>query len=675
MADGTDLPSWLTFDPATMTFSGTPTNADVGMLSLKVTVTDTAGASVASNFNVTVADVNDPPVVANPISDQTATQDAVFSFTIPDNTFADPDVGDVLDYSATLADGTDLPSWLTFDPWTMTFSGTPANDNVGVLALKVTATDTAGASVSDNFNVTVINVNDAPVVANPLADQSTMEDAAFSFTVPANTFADVDKGDSLTYSATLADGTDLPSWLTFNPATMTFSGTPTNNNVGILPLKVTATDTAGASVSDNFNVTVVNVNDPPVVAHPIADQTTLEDAVFSFTVPANTFADVDVDDSLTYSATLADGTALPSWLAFNPATMTFSGTPTDADVGTLSLKVTATDTAGAGVSDAFNITVEKGNNVVVTYGTDHCDFIVTGSDDDLIYALGGFDIVYSGGGNDTVYGGNGYDVIFGGAGNDKLYGENDNDFLYGDSGNDTLDGGTGADIMLGGAGNDTYIVDNTYDVVCEFCHEGTDTVQSSITYTLDTLGNNVENLTLTGTAAINGTGNALDNVLIGNSGNNKLTGGAGNDTLDGGAGNDSLVGGTGNDIYIFMQGYGQDTITDYDTTPGNSDKVRFGSGIKPIDVILVDNGNNLDIQINDSPDLLTVQNQNSGKANQVEVFEAGDGSRLLSSQVDLLIQAMAGFSAQNGGMSWTELIDQKPTEVQQILAQYWQPPK
>jgi hypothetical protein len=89
----------------------------------------------------------------------------------------------------------------------------------------------------------------------------------------------------------------------------------------------------------------------------------------------------------------------------------------------------------------------------------------------------------------------------------------------------------------------------------------------------------------------------------------------------------------------------------------------------------VDNGNSLDIQINDSPDLLRVQNQNSGKANQVEVFEAGDGSRLLSSQVDLLIQAMAGFSAQNGGMSWTELIDQKPAEVQQILAQYWQPPK
>src|SRR4030042_5961312 len=131
-----------------------------------------------------------------------------------------------------------------------------------------------------------------------------MEDAVFSFTVPANTFVDVDLGDSLTYSATLSDGTALPSWLTFDPATMTFSGTPTNDNVGILPLKVTATDISGASVSCDFNVAVENVNDVPFVANPIADQTTLADAVFTFTVPANTFVDMDLGDTLTYSATL-----------------------------------------------------------------------------------------------------------------------------------------------------------------------------------------------------------------------------------------------------------------------------------------------------------------------------------------------------------------------------------
>jgi len=128
-----------------------------------------------------------------------------------------------------------------------------------------------------------------------------------------------------------------------------------------------------------------------------------------------------------------------------------------------------------------------------------------------------------------------------------LTGNSANNTLTGGAGNDTLNGGAGNDTMIGGTGNDTYVVNVSTDVVTENASEGTDTVQSSVTYTL---GNNVENLTLTGTTAINGTGNILDNVLVGNSANNTLTGGAGNDTLDGGVGNDTMVGGTGNDIYV-----------------------------------------------------------------------------------------------------------------------------
>jgi Ca2+-binding RTX toxin-like protein len=607
--------------------------------------------------------LNRPPVIANLLPDQTTLEDEVFSFTIPADTFADPDLGDILICSATLADGTALPSWLTFDLMTMTFSGTPTNDDVGTLSLKVTATDNAGARVSSDFNITVENVNDAPTVANPIIDQTTMEDAVFNFTIPGNTFADVDVGDTLTYSATLADGTALPSWLTFDLMTMTFSGTPTNDDVGTLSLKVTATDNAGARVSSDFNITVENVNDAPFVVNPIADQSTLEDSLFSFTIPGNTFADIDVGDTLTYSATLSDGTALPAWLTFDPEAMTFSGTPTSDNVGTLSLRVTATDAAGASISDDFDITIEEaGGGQVITYGTNKADLIITGKANDLIYALNGNDLVYSGGGNDTVYGGNGSDMIFGGSGNDKLYGDNGNDILNGDSGNDELYGGNGNDILYGGAGNDvldgghgndilyggsgddTYIVDNPGDVVIEFCNQGTDTVRSSINYTL---GSNVENLILTGSSAINGTGNALQNILTGNSANNILNGNAGNDTLDGGAGNDTLDGGTGSDTYLFRRTDGRDTINDYSTTTTDVDTLKLTDGITSTEPVIVKQNGDLYIFV-DGSNYVKIASQFASSNYGIERLEVTDGQYITRQDIEAIVNTMSSINNDSG---------------------------
>ena len=146
-------------------------------------------------------------------------------------------------------------------------------------------------------------------------------------------------------------------------------------------------------------------------------------------------------------------------------------------------------------------------------------------------------------------------VINGNAANNVLSGLGGNDTLAGDDGNDTLNGGSGADDMNGGLGNDLYIVDNAGDVAGEVAG-GIDTVESSVTHTLSI---NLENLTLTGAAAINGTGNTKANVINGNAANNVLSGLGGNDTLVGGDGNDTLIGGSGaddmngglgNDLYV-----------------------------------------------------------------------------------------------------------------------------
>ena len=158
-----------------------------------------------------------------------------------------------------------------------------------------------------------------------------------------------------------------------------------------------------------------------------------------------------------------------------------------------------------------------------------------------------------------------------------------NNVITGNTANNVIDGGAGADIMIGGAGNDTYVVDNIGDVVTENTNGGTDLVNTSVSYTL---GNNVENLNLTGIANINGTGNTLNNVIAGNTGNNSLVGGAGNDSLTGGLGADSLTGGTGTDYFIFTSS--ADSIT-----TARDMIIDFSRGTDKIDLRGIDANQNI----------------------------------------------------------------------------------
>ncbi len=422
----------------------------------------------------------------------------------------------------------------------------------------------------------------APTVANAIADRSATEDSPFNFQIPANTFNDVDAGDSLTYSATLSNNNPLPSWLTFNAATRTFSGTPTNSNVGTLSIKVTARDTNAKSVSDTFDLAIANTNDAPTVSLAIADRSATADSTFNFQIPANTFNDIDAGDSLTYSATRSDNSALPSWLSFNAATRTFSGIPLEGSVGTLSLKVTATDEAGVSVSETFNLAIEGNSN-----GTPSADSFVGTASNNTMNGNGRNNFIDGKAGNDTLDGGAGNnDRLFGGDGNDTIRDADGVLGAHGGPGNDTItvtfastwDNNTNSNDaprsdgkITGGLGNDTITVtmnnnnffinlkgDEQVNPISNDPQDGNDVITLLGRYANSVVDLGGGNDKFTG-------GQGADNVS-GSSGNDTLIGGTGNDTLTGGGGNDSLTGNAGNDQFIYTAFSDKgDTITDFGT--------------------------------------------------------------------------------------------------------------
>ena len=252
--------------------------------------------------------------------------------------------------------------------------------------------------------------------------------------------------------------------------------------------------------------------------------------------------------------------------------------------------------------------------------------------------------------------------------NNTLTGNSANNTLTGNAGDDWLEGLAGSDTMVGGTGNDTYVVTETGDIVTENATEGTDTVRTSITYTL---GNNVENIILIGTAAINGTGNTLNNAMTGNSANNSLTGNAGADTLDGNAGADTLTGGTGNDTYLLGRGYGVDTVVENDSTSGNTDIAKFLAGVANDQVWFLRSGNNLEASIIGTSDKFILKDWYLGSQYHAEQFKTTDGNKtLLDSNVQNLVNAMASFAPPPMGQ--TTLPPDYQTALAPVIAANWQ---
>ncbi len=459
----------------------------------------------------------------------------------------------------------------------------------------------------------------------------------------------------LTVKMTLADGSALPAWLSFDPATSRLTGTPGFDSAGVYALKAVATDGGALTASTSFSISVANTNRAPQLAQPVGAQSATEGQAFSLVLPAGMFSDPDLGDSGVLSVS-----GMPAWMSFNSATRTFSGTPAYSHIGASSVTATWTDAGGLAASHSFNLAVAQTASVTVT-GTAVADNLVGKSNNDTLSGLGGddqldgglgADLLKGGTGNDTYHVDNGGDSVvengnegidtvlaaisytlpanvekltLGGSGAINATGNALNNTLTGNAGANLLDGGSGADGMFGGDGNDTYIVDNGSDSVTESSvNGGFDRVLSSVGRSL---GTNQEALTLTGSNPINGSGNAQHNVIQGNNavntlsggdgrdilqglggddiltdgsaggglfdgglGADRMSGGAGADMFTGGAGNDSVTTGTGADIIAFNRGDGLDSVA---VASGSDNTLSLGHGIRYADLLLSKSGNDL----------------------------------------------------------------------------------
>jgi Ca2+-binding RTX toxin-like protein len=451
-------------------------------------------------------------------------------------------------------------------------------------------------------------------------------------------------GAAFTGVATLGDGTTVLAneveYSTSGNNTTLFIGTDATpgadvtiqllNNVAADQFQLVGTDITAAGAGGGGN-------NAPVVSSPVADQTTGVGALFNFVIPAGTFTDAD-GDTLTYSAQVVDGSgapvgdgSLPSGLAFDATSRTFSGTPALGDAGLYTIRITATDPSSATATDDFTLTI---NAVVPKVNGKYTGDIT----DDFIAGSTGPDNMIGGDGNDTYIVNNKGDKIteksletsgiddvqstiikytlaanveyltLTGSGNQSGTGNTGDNILTGNAGDNILDGGKGDDSYVGGAGNDTYNLDSLLETdITEYAGDGTDdTVQLTVikvpvdVFNSYTLPDNIEKLILKGNAQIDLTGNAEGNTITGNAQINTIDGGDGDDILDGGKGSDILSGGFGDDTYRVDKGdkldsqgnvlVAGDTITENigegtDTVESTSTSYILGDNLENLTII------------------------------------------------------------------------------------------
>ncbi len=439
--------------------------------------------------------------------------------------------------------------------------------------------------------------NRAPLVYGYLPTQFAEEGQPFRLEIAPNFFIDADTNDPLHIDARLADGSSLPAWLRWNTERLVFEGTPREQDAGKLQLALVATDREGASSSVTFTLLTAAINHAPTVNRPLDTIGWITGTENRFHIPTSLFTDANEDDTLLYSVTLADGSALPDWMQFDVSTTTLSGTPDDSKLRTpVWLKITATDSGGLSASTLVSMAAAR-------FGTDGDDTLVGSGADEYFWGEGGNDVLVGGGGSDTyVFGSDwGWDEI-----NEITSPSDHNVIRFGDDIRPT-------DLLISRDLNGLYIADRETMSRISITNER----KSSASASIDSLISEIQfsnsevwtaltdkevafrgvldwdHLDFTGShkddfiwaSWISSTlhGDSGDDVVYGNSGNDQLFGDAGNDTLDGGTGNDTMFGGIGDDFYAVSSGSGNKIISDI----SGSDTLAF-TDIASVDDLSLD---------------------------------------------------------------------------------------
>jgi Ca2+-binding RTX toxin-like protein len=537
LSDGSALPSWIAFDAASRSFSGTPDSADTSVYTVKVTAADPAGASASLEFKVTVnraeiqgntAIITDPDQIVVPEPGQTIEKViASVDFTLPEGILdleltgdGREGTGNTLGNKITGSTGDDLVAGLGGDDTLLGGEGDDIGDGG-------TGSDSLDGGVG---NDTLYGGSGGDTLVGGEGD-NVLNGGGGSDTVILD-------GTEDDYTVVLlAPQASLRNYFTLNGLNPGEIVQLTNKNgrvdriVGVEKIQFSASQqTLGVNREGLLRNLQVPGFDPERVNYVVDEAGTNALAGTAATDVLEGLAGNDALDGIGGSDTLLGG--------IGDDTLT-GGTGNDVLNGG-----TGADTMDGGAGNDSYYVDDAGDQVVeaAAKGTDR--ILATLESFSLAAFAEVEQLEFVGDGDFTGTGNAKANLLIGGSGNDSLDGSAGNDSLTGGAGDDLLAGGAGADTLAGGTGDDIYIRDAATDVISEKAGEGTDTVQTALGYAL---GANIENLVLTGSARISGSGNGLANAITGNEAANTLAGLGGADTLAGGAGADTLQGGDGDD--------------------------------------------------------------------------------------------------------------------------------